>query len=81
MLPTAQQKRGSMSKEFEIWFASWLDRHMEDIVEFHKRAMWDVWQASQQKDALDGAKRPLTLHNGKPSNVLADGTVLETPRK
>lgn len=33
------------------------------------------------KDALDGAKRPLILRNGKPSNVLADGTILETPRK
>ena len=28
------------------------------------------------QDAQDGAKRPLTGRNGKPTNVLADGTVV-----
>ena len=28
------------------------------------------------KDAQDGAKRPLTGRNSKPTNVLADGTML-----
>jgi hypothetical protein len=36
--------------------------------------------AAEHKAQADGAKRPLILRNGKPSNVLADGTVLEPPR-
>ena len=32
------------------------------------------------KDAQDGASRLLTGRNGKPTNVQADGTVLEPPR-
>ena len=33
--------------------------------------------AAQQGGQAEDAKRPLTGRNGKPTNVLADGTVLE----
>lgn len=32
---------------FEEWFAGWFERHMKEVADFHKRAMWDAWQAKE----------------------------------
>ena len=37
------------------------------------------WDDATQQDAPDGAKRRLTGRNGKPTNVLADGSLDPAP--
>jgi hypothetical protein len=52
----------------------------DDSVRRSKISRWLAkYYAAQQKDVPDGAKRRLTGRNGKPTNVLADGTLDPAP--
>ena len=57
------------------WKAEVMRLKKSEIIDMLAKALRENASRPTQ-DAQDGAKRALTGRNGKPTNVLADGTVL-----